>query len=501
MISSFSRLAPARRTVALVSSAALLAVVAPGLAQTASAQTGFPVLPAAPSTSAKSSPSASNTLTPIPFRAPAPRAVRVSKINAAKAFPFVNRAAQQLKAGNTAAALSLYRQAYQLDPTNEYAAPGVATALLIQGNFALAAQTFRNHLATHPNDPKTLRGLADALTYSKKYREALGVNNAILARNPRDFASLYQNAQIATYAGDYKLSQTYFSRAAGADQSNPEFWASWGESLAYSRNPRALGAFNRALQLRPNYARATQGIANYYVYTSQFGKAIAPLQTVLASQPRNVEALVNLGNALTYTDHPRDAVAPYQKALALSPNNVNARLGLGRALVFSGRDAQGTTELRRVLAVQPDNREALEALAIAQNATAPTQAIETYQTLLKRTTDPAKRANIYASIGDLQLGAQDLTAAASSYQQAAQLAPDNAEINLSYAQILGYNDDYATAGPIVERVLAVEPRNARALALQVQVAAKAGDQRARHATRGGFARYDAAKRAGRPRRG
>ena len=475
------RLAHARGALALASGVALLAVVAPGLAQTARAQTaqaqnGFPVLPAAaPSTSAKAAPGATQKLAPIAFRAPTPRTVRVSKINAARAFPFVNRAAKQLEAGNTAAALSLYRQAYQLDPTNEYAAPGVATALLIQGNFAPAAQTFRNHLAIKPNDSKTLRGLADALNYAKKYREALGVNNYILARNPRDFVSLYRNAQIATYAGDYKLSETYFSRAAGAGKNNPEFWASWGESLSYRRNARALGAFNRALQLRPNYARATRGVANYYVYTSQFGKAIAPLKTVLAAKPNDVEALVNLGNALTYTDQPREAVPYYQKALALRPNALNARLGLGRALVFSGRDAQGATELRRVLAAQPNNREALEALAVAQNATAPTQAIETYQMLLARTTDSAKRASIYASIGDLQLGARDLAAAASSYQQAAQLAPNNAEINLSYAQILGYNDDYQSAGPIVERVLAVEPRNPRALALQIQVAAKAGD--------------------------
>ena len=79
-------------------------------------------------------------------------------------------------------------------------------------------------------------------------------------------------------------------------------------------------------------------------------------------------------------------------------------------------------------------------------------------------------------MGDLQLGAGDLNAAASSYQQASQLAPNNAEINLSYAQILGYNDNYAAAGPIVEQVLAVEPTNPRALALQVQVAAKSGDK-------------------------
>ena len=488
MNSYFSSQATPRRARVLATGAALLSVVAPGLARAQTAQTqmaraqgGFPVLPASTSMPASAGaktgalPTATNKLTPIPFRAPTPRAVRVSKINAAKAFPYVNRAAKQLAAGQTAQALSSYRQAYQLDPTNKYAAPGVGTSLLIQGKFAESAQTFRNHLVTNPGDAKSLRGLADSLTYARKYREALGVNNYILARSPRDFDALFQNAQIATYAGDYKLSETYFSRASGVDKSNADFWASWGESLAYRRNPRALNAFNRALQLRPGFTRANQGIADYYVYTSQFGKAVGPLQTVLDAQPNNVKALIGLGNALSYIEQPREAIAYYQKALALKSNDLDARLGLGRALVFAGRDAQGATELRRVLAAQPGNREALEALAIAQNATAPTQAISTYQTLLARTNDAAKRASIYASIGDLQLGAKDLTAAAASYAQASQLAPTDAVINLSYAQILGYNDDYATAGPVVERVLAAEPRNARALALQVQVAAKTGD--------------------------
>ena len=415
------------------------------------------------------------TLKPLPFTPPTPRTIRVSKVTAAKAWPYVNRAARALQAGETARALNLYRQAYQIDPTNEYAAPGVGTVLIIQGKFGDAAQTFRNHLVTNPGDLKTLRGLADALTFSKKYREALGVNNYIVATKGRDFDSLYQNAQIATYAGDYSLAEQFFASAAGVDKGDAAFYATWGESLAYRHNPRALNAFDRALKLKPNYTRATQGIANYYLYTSQFEQTVAPLKTVIAREPNNVEARISLANALAYSDQPDEAIPYYRQALQLAPNNFNARLGLGRALVFAGQNAQGATELRRVLASQPGNRDALEALAIAQNQTAPNQAIETYQTLLSRTQDGAKRAQILASIGDLQLGANNLPAAAQAYAAAVKLAPRDADIALSYAQILGYEGDYATAGPVVERVLAQEPGNPRALALQVQVAAKTGD--------------------------
>ena len=469
----FSRSAAPRRAFVLASGAALLAVVAPGLAQAQSQSGVFPILPAAP---ARNAPAAPKTLTATRFVPPSPRTLRVSKANAARAYPFVNRAASELQAGNTAEALRLYRQAYQIDPTNPYAAPGVGTSLIIQGKFSDAAQTFRNFLATKPNDRRALRGLADALTYSKQYSQAAGVNNYILSLDTRDYASLYQNAQIATYVGDYKASESYFSRASGVKNTDPEFWASWGESLSYRKNPRAVNAFNRATTLRPGYVRATQGLANYYAYTSQFGRAVEPLTEVLRAEPNNIKALIGLGDALSYIEQPADAVAYYQRALTIQPNNTTARLGLGRALVFAGQGEQGAAELRRVLAAQPANRQALEALALAQNSTSPSQALSTYQTLLSRTQNPSERARILASIGDLQLNAQDLSAAATAYGQAAQLAPNDAEINLSYAQILGYNNDFASAGPIVERVLALAPNNARALALQVQVAAKTGDE-------------------------
>lgn len=651
------------RALMLASGSALLAVVAPGLAQAQS--NVFPILPPAPTMmSAMSSgpratrnaaPAPSKTLTVTRFTPPMRRKVPVSKKSAANAFPLVNSAAKKLKAGQTAEALELYRRAYQIDPNNEYAAPGVGTSLIIQGKFSEAATTFLNYLAIRPNDPKALHGLADTLTYSKQYSKAAGVNNYILSldsfdsrnydwlryaslyqnakiatyagdyklsetyftraagiknsdpqfwvdwgkslsyrRNPRaenafnralslksdnleatqgladyysytsqfaravapletvvkaqpknvkalvelgdalsyskqpvaavayyekalsldsnnrdamrgkadaltyskqysqatrvndmilslnarDYDALYQNAQIATYTGNYKLSETYFSRAAGVKNSDPQFWADWGESLLYRREPRALSAFNRALSLRPGYARATQGVANYYIYNSQFGSAVAPLQMILRADPNNFKALVSLGDALTYSDQPGNALSYYQKALSLNPRDLDARLGLGRALVFAGRKEEGATELRRVLAVSPDNIKALEVLVTTQDAAASAQAIQAYTTLLSRTPEPAKKAKILASIGDLQLGAavpeelklSQLNSAIDSYQQAQALAPNDPAINLSYAQLLSYRTDYDLAAPLVESVLVAQPDNISALALQTQIA-------------------------------
>jgi len=421
---------------------------------------------------------ASANVSAIPFIAP-PRATRrVSKVQAAKAWPFVNRAAKELGAGRTQSALGLYQQAYRIDPNNAYAAPGIGTSYTVLGRFNEAAAIYRQYLALKPNDPKALRGLANALTFGRKYREALGVNNAILARNPRDFAAALQNGQLLTYLRAYPASDRFFNTAVASapDQGRKaDAHVAWGESLSYRRDPRALSNFQRALALRPNNPRALAGLGNYYSFTGQFSAAVAPLRAALAARPGDAALQTALGDALTYTGQSGNAVPLYRAALQKQPNNLAARLGLGRALVYAGQSEAGATQLRRVLSAQPGNTAALEALALAQSDFAPSQGIESYQTLLSRQTDPAARARTLATIGDLSARNNDFSRAIDSYAQANRLAPSDPKIGLGYAQLLASQERFDAARPVLESVLAGQPNNVQALALQVQIENRTGN--------------------------
>lgn len=424
--------------------------------------------------------SVSTNVSPIPFRAPAKATPRVSRQNVARAWPVVNRAGRELTARRAQSALRLYQQAFAIDPTNAYAGPGIATSYLVLRRFNDAAAAFRRYLAIKPNDPTALRGLADSLTYALKYREALGVNNAILARNRRDFASAYQNAQITTYLRSYAQSDRFFNTAATlALQPNngklAEMWTEWGESLSYRRDARAVNRFQKALALNRNSARALTGLGNYYAYTSQFANAIPQYRAALRNKPNDPVIQVALADALTYNGQPQGAVPLYRAALQKQPRNTNARLGLGRALVYSGSSESGAVELRRVWSADPGNTAALEALALAQTDFAPQAAIESYQTLLSRQSNPAVRAQTLASIGDLRARNNEFTLALDAYRQARSLTPSDPKINLAYAQLLATQQDFAAARPLVESILSRQPSNAQALALQVQIESKSGN--------------------------
>ena len=430
-----------------------------------------------------SAPVASSTdVAPIPFSLPARGGVSVSKKSRAAAFPFVNRAARLLQAGQTQAALEQYGRGAELDPSNAYALPGVATAQLILGRFDESAATQRRFLAVAPASAvnKSLRDLANALTYGRRYREALGVNAFILSRQPNSFDAAFQNGQIYTYLRSYSNADAAFGRALTLQPGRADVLAAYGESLSYRRDPRAVEIFQRGLQLQPGNARLTLGLANYYSYAGQFGQAVPLLRAVVAKDTSNIPALVALGDALSYSGQAgsaAEAVGYYARAHNLAPNNTSATVGLGRALVYSGRYADGARLLNAAVAANPNDAGALEALALAQSTLKSPNAGNSFRKLLALQTDPAARARTFASLGDLQLGRNDLTSATQSYAQAAQLAPQSVKINLVYAQLLSYvrGNGAATAGA-ARRVLALSPNNPQALAILLRASLETGDR-------------------------
>ena len=426
----------------------------------------------------------------IPFTYPTRRRVKVTDKRRIAAFKPANNASALLERKQTERALAEYQRAEQLDPNNEYATSGVAISQVILGRFGQAADSYRRFLSVAPKDKvlSTLRDLADALSYDRQYREALGVNDYILknyASNTKEaFASAYQMAKVYSYAGDYTKANAAFKRALDIDPSNAEARATWGEILSYRRDPRAVQTFSTVLQKYPGNVRATLGLGKYYLYSGQFNLAIPRLRVATQKQPDNIEAYVAYGDALTYAGRPADALGPYSSALALAqkPEDAEfrkkANLGKGRALVYVGRYAEGARILNPIVAAEPNNAQALEALALARARTKSNNVASTYANLLKLEKEPRARARIYASIGDSQLSVNDIPAATQAYAQAAQLAPADPRINLTYAQLLYYNDQFPAAVSAAQRVLALpgNANNPQAKALLLQAALKNNDR-------------------------
>ncbi|MDQ3814441.1 MAG: tetratricopeptide repeat protein, partial [Armatimonadota bacterium] len=398
----------------------------------------------------------------------------VSNQRQAAAWALVERAGNLMKAKRFAEALPIYQRAFALNPLNPFAQWGVAEAAMIVRDYNLSAIGYRRILFHHPGHSRALRGLADVLTYAKRYEEAIRVNQALLAQNPKDVKANYQIAQILTWTNRASQADPYYSAALEADEpQNLEGLLTWGEILSYNRDPRAVGAFQRALRLAPNNERALLGLARSYAWISQYDNAIAQYQTLLnqnVSNETRLQALLGQGDAYSFSERFPQAIEPYQKALEVDPNSIEAHLGLGRAQAIIARYPEAVEHLSVVVQAQPKNTEALKLLALAQTDLNKEAALARYQTLLPLQTDPRDQAETLGEIAALHAQLGHPEEARQAYEDALQRAPDNSDVAIQYVQwLIKEGKQWERARSLVSKVLEREPGNVRALTQQIVV--------------------------------
>lgn len=125
---------------------------------------------------------------------------------------------------------------------------------------------------------------------------------------------------------------------------------------------RAIGLFERALELDPNYAEAIAGLGGAYNLKGQFlsieglnKKAIKLLRRALEINPSLVDAKLRLGMSLLSEGSVDAAITTLQEAVAEQPENAQAHGMLGRAYwVGRGQVADAIERLEAAVALNPE---------------------------------------------------------------------------------------------------------------------------------------------------
>src|SRR5208282_3900669 len=92
-------------------------------------------------------------------------------------------------------------------------------------------------------------------------------------------------------------------------------------------------------------------------------EAIVHYQKALQIKPDFAEAHINLGNALHQKGNVDEAITHYQKALQIEPDNPEAHNNLGNALFQKGSVDEAIVHYQRALQIEPDDAEAQNNLA------------------------------------------------------------------------------------------------------------------------------------------
>jgi TolB-like protein/tRNA A-37 threonylcarbamoyl transferase component Bud32/lipoprotein NlpI len=165
-----------------------------------------------------------------------------------------------------------------------------------------------------------------------------------------------------------------------AQQTNPEAYNAYlqGRYFLDRRNKedleKAIGYYQRALQIDPNYARAWAGLSEThsrqadtgYVSTHEgYGKAREEVQKALKLDPNLAEAHAVLGVIKRNYDWDwTGADASYKRALELEPGNATVVRGAAWLAFTLGRLDEAITLDRRAIALDPLNVPALNYLGL-----------------------------------------------------------------------------------------------------------------------------------------
>jgi len=151
---------------------------------------------------------------------------------------------------------------------------------------------------------------------------------------------------------------------------NPDYAeAHYNLGLALERAGRrqeAISHWEQALRLKPDYAEAHNNLGVALEQYGRLAEAIGHYEQALRINPDYAEAHYNLGLALGQTDRMPEAIGHYEQAVRIKPDFAEAHYNLGVALEKAGRVPEAIQHYKQALRIKPDFTQAQNALARLQ---------------------------------------------------------------------------------------------------------------------------------------
>jgi tetratricopeptide (TPR) repeat protein len=164
--------------------------------------------------------------------------------------------------------------------------------------------------------------------------------------------------------GYWKNSETLWTRALACTTGNFMAHYDLGMDLfEKGRVDEAITHFQSALQIKPDYADACNGLGHALRQKGRVDEAIAHFQKALQIRPDYALAHYNLGNALCQKGRVDEAITQFQQALEIKPAFAEAHNNLGVVLLQKGRAKEAMTQYQEALQINAANPEVQNNLA------------------------------------------------------------------------------------------------------------------------------------------
>jgi len=277
-------------------------------------------------------------------------------------------------------------------PANQAVAPStnrdLATArnLLARSELAEAEKSVRHYIAQHPNvsDGHFLLGLIlfrevqslarssssyfspgdlpstaiDAQSREKKIRASLDAFTEGAKSGKPSADDLKIVALDYVLLEDYADADKWLSLALEWNPRDSEGWYYLGR-IKYGENrfEEAIIAFQKCLELRPNYILAMNGVGLSYAGLNKNAEAISWLQKAISFEngaaQKTPEPYIDLGDLLGQQARFEEALSVLQEAVAIDPKNIRAHEKLGKTYLSLDRLTDSEHELKTAISLDP----------------------------------------------------------------------------------------------------------------------------------------------------
>lgn len=200
-----------------------------------------------------------------------------------------------------------------------------------------------------------------------------------------------------------------------------------GVMLAKGDRAAARAAFERALELNPDYLIAVQNLVRLDLMEGKAEAAVARVRALAERNPRSPEAQLALADVLRMTRAPAAEVrATLNRADAAMPGNVAIGLALALHYLEQREFAQALSAAQRVEAANPNDPRAVEVLARAQLANNDRQ--QAVSSLNRLVSLRPQSIALLLLLADVHRTAKDNSAAEQTLRKALALQADSPEV-------------------------------------------------------------------------
>jgi putative PEP-CTERM system TPR-repeat lipoprotein len=361
----------------------------------------------------------------------------------------------RLESGDTNAAISAYKLAYQLTPDSVLVRSAYVALLKQEKYFRDAWDVLQQAVIQNPQDASLK---ADLIRVDV---EIDGVDGAI--SRAREFAASDPDNSI------YDLVSAEVYEKAG-------------------RSSDAVALLEKAATARPADDNLAVGLAQLYTRMGDFGKAEVLLSGRLQADPKNIAASSALAPLYLKIGRPDDAKKIYENVVARKPNDVAALGGLAEIAVGEKQWPEAMEYIKRARDAAPnDPSPGLRLVNLYvlrrdwQNASA---------TAAELADKFPANAAVIDVLGRVQIGAGDREGALSTYQRGREIAPDSLLILSRYVGLLTAAKKFSEAQAVLQAAVGRYPRNLSLKRNLVHIDAEIGGLDAGLAAARGFANSD-----------